>query len=122
MKNIVVAHKRLIVVHQFDINFQIQLTNMEIMRLEPSGVKRKIFTAHYNMGDEFIFVMGGKDSSTLSYIGDCLKFNVNKLQWERMPSLNQPRVEAGSFMCREKKNMYIFGGSHDSVEMIDLKH
>jgi hypothetical protein len=81
VKNIVVAHKRLIVVHQFDINFQIQLTNMEIMRLDASGVKRKFFTAHYNMGDEFIFVMGGKDSSTLSIIGDCLKFNVNKLAW-----------------------------------------
>jgi hypothetical protein len=54
---------------------------MEIMRLDASGVKRKFFTAHYNMGDEFIFVMGGKDSSTLSIIGDCLKFDVNKLEW-----------------------------------------
>jgi hypothetical protein len=23
-------------------------------------------------------------------------------------------------MCREKKHMYVFGGSHDSVEMIEL--
>lgn len=72
------------------------------------------------MGDEFVFVMGGKDSTTLSIIEDCLKFNVNKLKWERMPNLNFPRVEAGSFMSRDKKNMYIFGGSHDSVEWIEL--
>jgi hypothetical protein len=61
---------------------------MEIMKLDASGVKRKYFTAHYNMGDENIFVMGGKDSTNLSIVGDCLKFNVNKLQWERMPNLN----------------------------------
>jgi len=52
---------------------------MEIMRLDTSGVKRKYFTAHYNMGDEDILVMGGKDSTTLSIVGDCQKFNVNKL-------------------------------------------
>ena len=72
------------------------------------------------MGDNHIYVMGGKDSRKLTFLGKVMKFNVNKLKWEEMPDLNYPRVEAGSFMCRKKENMYIFGGSHDSVERINL--
>ena len=52
---------------------------MELSKLDQSGTKKKCFTAHYNMGDEDILVMGGKDSTTLSIVGDCQKFNVNKL-------------------------------------------
>ena len=49
------------------------------MRINASGVKRKQFTAHYNMGDECIYVMGGKNSSNLSIINNCMRFNVNEL-------------------------------------------
>jgi hypothetical protein len=70
-KNIVVAHKRLIVMHQFDVNVEIFLPTLELNKLDKSGAKRKFFTAHYNMGDEHIYVLGGKDSCNLHIVSKC---------------------------------------------------
>lgn len=72
------------------------------------------------MGDEHIFVLGGKDSCTLSIINKCQKFNINTLKWEALPDMNHPRAAAGSFMSQDKQYLYVFGGSHDSVERLPL--
>jgi len=119
-KNIVVAHKRLIVLHQFDVNLQINLNSMELMQLKQSGIKRKLFTAHYNMGDEYIFILGGQNSCNLKIENKCQKFNVNSLKWEQLPPMNQARAAAGSFMSKDKSSLFAFGGSHDSVERLPL--
>ena len=36
--------------------------------------------------------------------------------------MNQPRSAAGSFISLDKSSFYAFGGSHDSVERLDLKN
>jgi hypothetical protein len=93
---------------------------MELSKLDQSGTKKKFFTAHYNMGDEHIFVLGGKDSCNLKIVNTCKKFNVNSLKWEPLPDMNHPRAAAGSFMSKDGKSLFAFGGSHDSVERLSL--
>tara|TARA_B110000285_G_scaffold220976_1_gene273342 strand:+ start:495 stop:1208 length:714 start_codon:yes stop_codon:yes gene_type:complete len=93
---------------------------MELSTLQKSGTKKKLFTAHYNMGDEFIFVLGGKDSCNLQIVNTCKKFNVNSLKWEPMPNMNHARAAAGSYMSQDRKSLFAFGGSHDSVERLSL--
>jgi len=103
-----------------DVNVQIQLTTMELETLSQSGTKTKLFAAHYNMGDEHIFVMGGKDSCSLEVVSTCNKFNVNTLKWEPMPEMNHPRSESVTFLSQDKKSLFAFGGSHNSVERLSL--
>jgi hypothetical protein len=84
---------------------------MELTQLYKSGTKRKGFTAHYNMGDEYIYIMGGGIGSEITVSTGCQMFNVNTLKWEDLPSMNQPRNSAGSFMSLDKRSLFVFGGA-----------
>jgi len=70
---------------------------MDYQVLPSSGVMRKGFGISYEYGDEYIFVIGGEDLDTFEYTSKCLKFNVNSLKWEQMPSMENPRFYPGLF-------------------------
>tara|TARA_B110000285_G_C15055664_1_gene579421 strand:- start:784 stop:1134 length:351 start_codon:yes stop_codon:yes gene_type:complete len=87
--------------------FQFNLIDNRIEKLPPISKGRKSFTAHYDFGDRYIYVLGGCDD-TETIVKDCEKFDILNNKWVAMPPLNFERGNPGTFITEDKKYLYAF--------------
>lgn len=87
--------------------FQFNLLSNQVENLQPISIGRTSFSAHYDFGDRFIYVIGGCDSSN-NMIKDCEKFDVLNNKWISMPSLNFERGNPGTFITEDGRYLFAF--------------
>ena len=79
---------------------------MEFEVLPDISVGMTSFAAIYDFEDRFIYVVGGdteRESTT-----ECEKFDVFNLKWYKLPLLNEPRANPGTFVDSKKRYLYAF--------------
>ena len=59
--------------------------------LNGSGQNRYKFAIYHNIGDQFVYVVGGKDGNTLENSAVVQKFDIIKQEWLTLPSMNNTR-------------------------------
>ena len=60
-------------------------------------VGRTSFTAHYDYGTRFIYIIGGNGKSGTT-MKDTEKYDVFNERWSKMPDLNVERANPGTFI------------------------
>jgi hypothetical protein len=79
------------------------------------------FGIYYNaVGSQYVYTVGGVEIEYGEKLRLCLKFDISKLEWVPMPSLNNPRFGPGLFVSPDANVLYAFGGEHYSVERLRL--
>ena len=112
-RTIYVPYNRVIVISGSDggkcVNdvFQFNLINNQIQKLAHISKARKSFTAHYDFGDKYIYVLGGSDDNG-NMVKDCEKYDVYNNKWIPMPQFNFERGNPGTFITEDKKYLYAF--------------
>ena len=102
-----------------DIVFVINnLKDIEIV--QKSGKTRNHFSVCYEPGDQYVYVLGGRDSQSFRYVNWVQKFDVHYLKWTEMPNMIEERIGAASFKSMDGKYLYAFGGKRSNVERILL--
>lgn len=111
-----VALRRIIVIFGSGRVIQVHASNNELeimspMKLSPdSQGKLTGFAYHYNYGDRFIYIMGGRNTLSNEKINKCAKFDVSSLKWHIMADMNRERYAPGTFISKDYKYLYAFGG------------
>ena len=76
-----------------------------------------MFSVYYENTDKYFYVIGGLNSCDSSQaLKSCCKFDVLRLKWEPMSSMNYARDRPGLFVSQNNNYLYAFGGEHDSFE------
>jgi len=81
----------------------------EVEKLPPISLGRTSFAAHYDFEDRFIYIVGGCNNKD-AMITDCEKFDVFNHKWQKMPSMNHPRGNPGTFITNDRRYLYAFQG------------
>ena len=58
--------------------FKVDAESLTVQVLKSSGRQRHRFSVHYNMGDEYIYVIGGKDTYNDDNVSWAQRYHINK--------------------------------------------
>jgi len=108
----------LFVITCFDEVFKVDLESAKITPLEKSGIAKGAFSIFCDWS--YVYVFGGIDEKE-NKVKSCMKFNLHTEKWEKMADLNQARSSPGVLLSNDGLSIYVFGGRHNSFEIISIK-
>ena len=100
----------------------VRLDNLALGKFLPeqmASYPRKVrsFPSLCKASDEFLFLIGGANRD--DYMTSCVRYDVQKNQWEDMPFLNEGRMSHSSCFLEDK--IYVFSGRNAQGLIISIE-